>query len=57
MYLRRLRLEGARVALLASDDAVTVAAVAQRWGFAHASRFAQAYRRAFGEYPSETLKR
>jgi AraC-like DNA-binding protein len=55
--LRRLRLEGARADLIASDGAVTVAAVARRWGFAHASRFAQAYHRAFGEYPSESLRR
>ncbi|MGI9824512.1 helix-turn-helix transcriptional regulator [Agromyces sp. Marseille-Q5079] len=56
-YLRRLRLQGARIDLLAADHAVTVVTVARRWGFAHASRFAQAYRRAFGEYPSETLRR
>ena len=55
--LRRLRLEGARTDLLASDGADTVAAIARRWGFAHASRFAQAYHRAFGEYPSESLRR
>lgn len=56
-YLRRLRLEGARVDLLAADGMATVAAIARRWGFSHASRFAQTYRRTFGEYPAETLRR
>ena len=56
-YLRRLRLEGARTDLLASDGTATVAAVARRWGFGHVSRFAQAYRRAYGQYPAETLRR
>lgn len=55
--LRRIRLERARADLAASDRSVTVAAVARRWGFAHPSRFAQAYLRAFGEYPADTLRR
>lgn len=56
-YLRRLRLEGARADLMAAEGTATVEAVARRWGFPHASRFAQAYRRAYGQYPGETLRR
>jgi AraC-like DNA-binding protein len=56
-YLRDRRLDAARVELIASDPAVTsVAAVARAWGFAHLSRFAQAYRERFGEYPSSTIR-
>ena len=55
--LRRIRLERARAELAASDGRRTVAAVARRWGFANASRFSQAYHRAFGEHPAETLRR
>ena len=55
--LRRIRLDRARADLAASDGRLTVAAVARRWGFASSSRFSQAYHRAFGEQPSETLRR
>jgi AraC-like DNA-binding protein len=55
--LRRIRLDGARADLLAAGPEATVAEVARRWGFAHLQRFAEAYRRAFGENPSETLRR
>lgn len=55
--LRGIRLEQARVELRASDGGTTVTAVARRWGFANPSRFAEAYRRAFGESPAETLRR
>ena len=55
--LRRIRLDGVHADLLAAGPETTVAAVARRWGFAHLQRFAEAYRRAFGENPSETLRR
>jgi len=49
--LRRARLEGARREIRAgSEDSIAV--IARRWGFAHASRFAAAYRAAFGRSPS-----
>ncbi|MGV0781191.1 helix-turn-helix transcriptional regulator [Mycolicibacterium sp. XJ775] len=55
-YLRRVRLDLARRQLLNADPATTtVQAVAARWGFAHTGRFAAAYRRTFGENPSDTL--
>ncbi|GAA0257617.1 AraC family transcriptional regulator [Cryptosporangium japonicum] len=37
-------------------DGSTVADVARRWGFADRGRFAAAYRSAFGELPSQTLR-
>ncbi|WP_448334137.1 helix-turn-helix transcriptional regulator, partial [Streptomyces sp. DSM 41534] len=55
-YLRQVRLNHARRQLLNADPATTtVQAVAARWGFAHTGRFAAAYRRTFGENPSDTL--
>jgi AraC-like DNA-binding protein len=57
-YLHQIRLRRARAALQAADrDATTVRAVAVRLGLVHMSRFAAAYREAFGETPSETLNR
>lgn len=55
-WLRRLRLERAREALLTAE-AANVAAVAIAHGFGHVGRFAADYRRSFGESPSDTLRR
>lgn len=57
-YLRRVRLDRAHADLLAADpgDGATVTSIAARWGFAHAGRFATAYRRSYGRSPSETLR-
>jgi len=57
-YARGRRLDLVRLRLLASDPARTqVTSVAMHYGFWELSRFAQAYRRRFGERPSETLRR
>lgn len=57
-YLRHARLRRAREALAAADPSTTtVRAVAMHLGILHMSRFAAAYRDAFGETPSETLRR
>lgn len=57
-YLRRLRLEKVHEELSAAEpDLASVTEVATRWGFVHLGRFAAAYYRAFGEFPSETLRR
>jgi AraC-like DNA-binding protein len=56
-YLRQVRLGRARQDLLAADPAsTTVTAIAHRWGFTHLSRFAAAYRDAYGELPVRTLR-
>ncbi|MEV6298408.1 AraC family transcriptional regulator [Actinoplanes sp. NPDC051861] len=56
-YLQTVRLTRSRETLRRGDPTrITVAAVAHRWGFAHLGRFASAYRKRFGESPSETLK-
>lgn len=54
--LRRARLDGAHQELRTSTQD-SVATIARRWGFAHPSRFAAAYRSAFGTHPSETRRR
>jgi AraC-like DNA-binding protein len=57
-YLRRVRLEHAHRDLGAADPAaVTVGAVAARWGFASHSRFTAHYHAVYGQAPSETLRR
>jgi AraC-like DNA-binding protein len=54
-YLSNTRLERVHLDLLA--DKGPVSEVATWWGFTHFGRFAGAYRKRFGELPSETLKR
>lgn len=57
-YLRGVRLDRARAELLEGEPGLTsVSTTARAWGFAHAGRFAAAYRQRFGEYPGATLER
>ena len=57
-YLRDLRLKGIQEELnRAVPGTTTVEKVAYGWGMLHMGRFAAAYRQAFGELPSQTLKR
>jgi AraC family ethanolamine operon transcriptional activator len=53
-YCRALRLNAVRQELKAAPDTASVQAIAQRWGFHHPGEFAAAYRRLFGELPSQT---
>jgi AraC-like DNA-binding protein len=56
-YLRDLRLHGARADLLSADpNFLGVAEIAYRWGFTHLGRFAEQYRRTFGDRPSDVLR-
>ncbi len=56
-HLFACRLGMARTRLLAPTDMTTVAAVAVDCGFVNLGAFAGRYYRAFGERPSETLRR
>ena len=56
-FWRQLRLAAARACLLEGSNDTSVTEVAIRFGFSHFGRFAQDYRRHFGEMPSETLRR
>lgn len=54
-YLLERRLQGVRREL--SSGAVSVADAAHAWGYVNLGGFAGAYRRRFGELPSQTLRR
>ena len=56
-YVRFIRLKQIRAQILSGEISGSLAEMAQRSGFAHLGRFAQAYRAQFGELPSETLRR
>lgn len=55
-YLRTIRLEAARRALLGDGGSRSISDAARNAGFTHMGRFAAAYYQAFGETPSETLR-
>ncbi|NMO49704.1 AraC family transcriptional regulator [Actinoplanes sp. TBRC 11911] len=56
-YLRSVRLDRAHAELRAADPARdTVGAIARRWGFTNLTRFANQHRKAYGQYPHETLR-
>jgi AraC-like DNA-binding protein len=57
-WLRERRMEAARDALQKpSRGGIRVADIALEYGFTHVGDFAGAYRRKFGEAPSQTLRR
>jgi len=55
-YLRTIRLEAARRAIIGDGGSRSIADAARNAGFAHMGRFAAAYYQAFGETPSDTLR-
>lgn len=55
--VRQYRLAHARHRLLDATDDARIADIALDCGFAHLGRFSQAYRRRYGESPSDTLRR
>jgi AraC-like DNA-binding protein len=56
-YILLRRLREVRNALLRADaDAITLAQIAERFGFAKAAHLGRAYRATFGEAPSATLQ-
>jgi AraC family ethanolamine operon transcriptional activator len=55
-YFQAGRLNAVRQELkAAAAGTATVREIARRWGFGHTGEFAAAYRRLFGELPSQTL--
>jgi AraC family ethanolamine operon transcriptional activator len=54
-YFRAVRLNAVRQELKTAPDTATVHEIAQRWGFWNTGEFAAAYRRLFGELPSQTF--
>jgi len=56
-YLRFIRMKKTRLELLNPNIEGNVTEIAMRWGFYHLGRFALAYKKHFGESPSDTLKR
>jgi AraC-like DNA-binding protein len=56
-WFLNMRLNGALRDLLTPSPECHVADVATRWGFRHLPRFAEQYRKVFGELPSQTLHR
>lgn len=55
-YLRLARLRHARAELRHGSDEQTVASIAYRCGFHNLGRFAQYYRKEFGQLPSDELR-
>jgi AraC family ethanolamine operon transcriptional activator len=56
-YLQALRLGRVRRELVQLRGCTQIRCIAERHGFAHMGRFAQAYADAFGELPSDTCRR
>ena len=57
-FVRQRRLEAVRKELIAAvPNQVKVTEVAMKYGFWHLGQFSAAYKKAFGERPSETLRR
>lgn len=56
-YLRQLRLEAVRRELTTSEGGARISEIARRWGFVDLGRFAERYRRAYGELPSDTVRK
>ncbi|WP_158287714.1 helix-turn-helix transcriptional regulator [Falsiroseomonas bella] len=55
--LHGIRLQQVHAELSRGESGTTPGAVARRYGFSNASRFAAAFRRRFGEAPAEVLRR
>lgn len=56
-HLKAVRLQRAHDELLNAKQGERVTTIAMRWGFTHLGNFTAAYKRKFGEQPSDTLKR
>ena len=54
---RRFRLEAARAALVRADGAASIRAIATEHGFSNPGRFTKLFREAFGQPPTQMLRR
>ncbi|WP_448626635.1 AraC family transcriptional regulator [Geodermatophilus sp. URMC 64] len=55
-HLRAVRMSRIHAELVAGGERTSVTDVALRWGVTHTGRFAQEYRRMYGQSPSQTLR-
>ncbi|QIG97958.1 MULTISPECIES: helix-turn-helix domain-containing protein [unclassified Bradyrhizobium] len=55
--MRPVRLEAIHDELSRPENLLPISEVALKWGFTHMGRFAASYRSAFGQYPSDTVRR
>jgi AraC-like DNA-binding protein len=55
-YVRRRRLDHARIEMLTQDSSVTITYLAARWQFADAAHFSRAFRQRFGLTPTQYRK-
>lgn len=55
-FMREERMKGVRADLLAASPGASVKTIAAYWGYCSMGVFSAAYRRRFGELPSETLR-
>jgi transcriptional regulator GlxA family with amidase domain len=56
-FLTEQRLQNVRERLLKPHPEASVTSTALDYGFINLGRFSQVYRKRFGEYPSDTLKK
>ncbi|MCO6005337.1 helix-turn-helix domain-containing protein [Actinoallomurus purpureus] len=56
-YVRRQRLDHARIEMSTQDSSVTIAYLAARWQFSDAAHFSRAFRQRFGLTPTQYRKR
>ncbi len=56
-FIKAMRLNQVRRALLNATTPVRITEIGVRWGFLHMPQFSRDYRELFGELPSETIRR
>lgn len=56
-FVKNLKLNKVRKDLFNIPPHTEINVIANKWGFSHSGQFAADYKRLFGEYPSETMKK
>ncbi len=57
VFLRYIRLNGAKQEIIIKDGNVSINDIALNWGFGHMGMFSYYYKQLFSELPSQTVKR